>query len=141
MSQTTTSGFLAEVTAFEAAAFRTAQVARRLLAEHPGLPITDMQFSSFVFRSAVSGTPDVSATLGIETRSVDGVRAWATALGVEATMEVSTHTPCERARAEAVIDTVTVEVKGERYLRGAEADAWRTEQARAAAEASAGEAG
>lgn len=132
MSETTKPDALVEIMVFEAAAFRVGQVARNLLAEHPGLPAKRVEPTAWVLPNPFDG-PDVTAVLDIKAGSVDGVRAWATALGVEPTVKISTRAPWEAARAEAVINGVTVKVMGTRSLTGDEAAAWSAAQDQAAA--------
>ncbi|WP_432156310.1 hypothetical protein [Streptomyces sp. bgisy153] len=114
---------LAELIAFESAAFRIGQVARRLLAEHPGLPVQTMEPTAWSLAS--SDGPDVHTELELRFDSVDEVRAWAEALGVEPTAEVSERSPYERAAVEATVDGVLVKVSGSRALTGDEYAAWR----------------
>jgi hypothetical protein len=132
MSENTNRNVLAELEAFEAAAFRTGQLARRLRTEHPDLPITTMEPTVWAF--AGQAGPALHAELDIQTASVDTARAWAKALGVEAAVTVSPTSPYERATANAVIGDVSVKVSGSRTLTGDEYAAWRAGQDQAAAE-------
>ncbi|MBD9703423.1 hypothetical protein IHE56_15295 [Streptomyces sp. ID01-12c] len=126
MNENTNRNVLAELEAFEAAGFRVGQLARRLRAEHPGLSVMTMEPTVWVI--AGHAGPDVHAELEIQSVSVDSVRAWATALDVEATVTTSATSPYERAEALAVIGDVTVKVTGSRSLTGDEYNAWRAQQ-------------
>lgn len=133
MSETTEPDALVEIMVFEAAAFRVGQVARNLLAEHPGLPAERVEPTAWVLPNPLDG-PVVTAVLDIMAGSVDGVRAWATALGVEATVTISTSGPWEAAHAKAVVNGVTVKVMATRSLTGDEYVAWSAPQDQAATE-------
>ena len=126
MTENTHRDVLAELEAFEAAAFRTGQLARRLRTEHPDLSATSVEPT--VWALASSAGPSIHAELEIQSESVDMARAWAAALGVEATVTISPTSPYERATAHAVIGGVTVKVAGSRYLTGDEYAAWRAAQ-------------
>lgn len=128
MSETT--NVLAELEAFEAAAFRVGQLARRLRIDHPDLPVDVMQPT--VWALASSAGPDVHAELEIHCDSVDGVHAWAAVLGVEATVTIA-GSGYERAVAKAVVNGVTVKVSGTRSLTGDEYAAWQARKEQAAA--------
>jgi hypothetical protein len=121
---------LAVVEAFEAAAFRTAHVARHLLADNPDLPVWQL-------RPSVSGyqNPDVLvvARLEISTWAVDGVGVWATALGttVNRTFFDSRGGSQAFEHHETVKEVGGVEVTihaSRRDLSPAELAAWRTQQ-------------
>lgn len=120
------------VEVFEAAAFRVGQVARRLLTDHPDLPVKSLEPTLWVLASDFSG-PDTKAELEVTAGSVDDVRAWAAALEAQATVTVSDRSPYERAEAEAEVDGVTVKVTGSRSLTGEEYAAWQTAREQAAA--------
>ncbi|MFF9279568.1 hypothetical protein [Streptomyces griseosporeus] len=134
MSGEATHSPLAAVQALESGAFRLGQVMRRLLAEHPGLPIH--RFRPEVIVSAyLDEEAETKARAEIGTGGIDSVRSWAEALGGEATVEVmaaSTTYAFEHAEFTASIDGVDVTVIGTRPLSDAEAAAWRAEQAAAA---------
>jgi len=123
---------LAALVAFESVAFRIGQLARRLRTEHPDLSVQSMEPTAWVLVRAFDG-PDVHAELEIRPDSVDDARAWAKALGTEATATVGTSSPYERVVAEAVIDGVMVKVDGMRALVGDEYAAWQAGHDQAAA--------
>lgn len=123
---------LEAVEALESGAFRVGQVMRRVLAEHPGLPIRSIRPSVYA-----SGYLDESAstTLRVEmsARTVDGVRAWAKALGAEPESRITgPEVPFEHAELVVDVDGVTLEITGLRHLPDDEAAAWRAEQDHAA---------
>lgn len=127
MSDTTTERTpLSTIEAFEAGAFRVGQLARRLRTDHPDLPVVRMEPTAWALTS-MFGDPDVTAELEIGAGTVDGVRAWAAALDVEATVTTSVNSPFELAQASAVVDGVTVKVEGTRALTGDEYAAWKAE--------------
>ncbi|MCC9712042.1 hypothetical protein E4N62_46675 [Streptomyces sp. MNU76] len=132
MSEDTSRNVLAELEAFEAAAFRVGQLARRLRTDHPDLPVQTMLPT--VWALASSAGPDVHAELEIHCDSVDGAHACAAVLGVEATVTIA-GSGYERAAAKAVVNGIKVKVSGTRSLTGDEYRAWRAEQDQAAAEA------
>ncbi|MDX3024040.1 hypothetical protein [Streptomyces acidiscabies] len=114
----------------ESSAFRLGQVMRRVLADHPDLPMR--WFSPRVY-STVYADGDVSTAVGadINAGSVDGVRTWAQALGATASVETKLpgqKDPYESARFAVVLDGVTVEVSGTRLLSSEERAALEAEQ-------------
>lgn len=114
---------LAEVEAIEAAVFRIGQLARRLRTEHPELPIERMEPTAWALATGYRGT-DVHAELEIGAGSVDGVHAWATALGTKDIVKTTDKGPHQAAKAEVVIHGVMVKVSGTRTLVGDEYAAW-----------------
>ncbi|MEU0584557.1 hypothetical protein [Streptomyces sp. NPDC006132] len=142
MSSETSHTPLEAIEAFEAGAFRVGQVMRRLLAEHPGLPM-------FYFRPSVHVTAwlddqpaDAELRLEFSARTVVGLRAWAAALDVAAKIEVDTwgvpgdsRMLTEYGKVVTTVDGVQVEITGSRDLSAEEAAAWRAEQETAAAAA------
>lgn len=124
---------LATVEAFEAAAFRAASVARRLLADHPDLPVRQIRPNA----SAYADTDSTFAQLEISTRSVDGVRAWAEVLGTTVTVHFhdargSSTLAFEHHQAQAEVAGVEVAVVATRRdLTDDEFAAWRAKQAAA----------
>jgi hypothetical protein len=104
---------LSVVEGFEAAAFRLTQVARQLLAEHPGLPINDIR------PSVLASTHGISAQLEISVYDEGtGVRAWAEALGAAVTIDVHDVGTYAYEHHEATVERggVTVHVGGTRRL-------------------------
>ena len=128
---------LATIEAFEASAFRAAQVARQLLAEHPDLSVWEVRPRASV--SPASRDNDVAA-LEIATDTVDDVRSWAEALGVE--VEITVHDripgldtrPFTIHKCTARVAGVDVKVIDSRELSEDEVAAWRAEQCQAVAE-------
>lgn len=145
MSAETTHTPIEALEAMESGAFRVGQVMRRLLAENPGLPV-------FYFRPSVHVTAwlddepaETSLALKFSARTVDGVRAWAAALGVAPETEITDWgvpgnplAVSEYARVDAAVDGVQVEITGSRALSAEEAAAWRAEQQPAAEDVPAG---
>ncbi|MCH5677862.1 hypothetical protein [Streptomyces gilvus] len=130
MSETTKRSPLQTIEAFESAAFRTAQVARQLLAEHPDLSVLEIRprtaLSSFIQDSDM-------ATLEISTETVDDVRGWAEAFGAE--VEITVHDgfsgnprPFAIHKCTTRISGVEVKAIDSRELSDEEAAAWRAEQ-------------
>ncbi|NWF28000.1 hypothetical protein HW130_17295 [Streptomyces sp. PKU-EA00015] len=113
---------------FEAAAFRVSRVVRRLLAEHPGLPLKEIRPSARA--DGFGGTR--SAQVELDPREVDGVRAWAEALGAEVQVKFyDTTAGCpafESHKATVEVDGVEVEIACTRSLSDDEAQTWRTGQ-------------
>jgi len=136
MSEETTRNVLAELDAFEAAAFRVGQLIRRLRAENPGLQVNAMQPTVWVLANA--NGPSVHADLEIECDSVDAVHAWAAVLNVEAAVTVDTRHPYGRGVAKAVVADIAVKVSGSRFLTGDEHAAWQAGQDQATVTASTG---
>lgn len=139
MSENTKSNPLAAIEAMEAAAFRTGLMARRLLAEHPDLPVKEIR------PGFVSGG---NAELHINVDYCDGVRAWAERLGMQTESKISSYTVgtgyenvYEACRAKGQIDGTDLEFLGTRNLDGAEREAWIAERDQAAAEQAGGESG
>lgn len=132
---------LATIEAFEAAAFRTAHVARKLLADHPDLSVNEIRP-----RAATSSymRDDDMGALEISTDTVDDVRAWAEALGAEVEITVHADIPGLQTRPFAIhrctarIGGVEVKAIDSRELTEEEVAAWRAEQERAAAERESG---
>jgi hypothetical protein len=125
---------LACVTAAEAATFRVGQVARRLLADHPGLPVEDMEPSVWVLNCGSS----ITAKLEISPGSLDGVVRWAEALGVELRFETrggAQYAPYRLAKAVVEVDGVEVDVNCTGQATDEEIAAWRAGQDHADAEA------
>lgn len=127
MSEETKRDPLSVIAAFEAAAFRTSHLARRLLSEHPGLPLEEMKPRTQASK-LYSGGVRVLAELDIDVPDTDGVRAWAEALEADAGEQtingVGRHV-YEYLYAQAVIGGVEVKVSGVRRLSDDEAAAWR----------------
>ncbi|MEH0657559.1 hypothetical protein QA860_07385 [Streptomyces stelliscabiei] len=136
MSETTARNVLAELEAFEAAAFRIGQLARSLRADHPDLPVETMEPTVWSFAGADG--PKLHITLELVCGSADGACAWAKALDVEATVTTSTTSPHKQAAAQAVIGGVTVKISGFQSLTGDEYTAWKAAREEAAVTASAG---
>lgn len=133
MNEDTGRSPLDTVEAFEAAAFRVAQVTRKLLAEHPGLPVGEIRPRA----SAHCAYADVSAQVEIATRDTDAVHAWAAALGTTATVEFHDVRGASRAfeyhGAECTVGGVEVSVCATRRPSEEEIAAWRERQAPTAA--------
>lgn len=114
--------------AYEAAAFRLSGVARRLLAENPGLPVRE------VFPTAGGAAYRGGwATLRLDPDTEDGVNAWAQVLGVEVTTKfydaLGSGGPFLHFSAKAEIDGVEVEVETSRTdLSDEELELWRGKQ-------------
>lgn len=113
---------LQTIEALEAAAFRTGQALRQVLAEHPELPIRALH--PYVH---VSGYLDEEATtrasVEISTHGVDGVHAWAQALGGEPVISIhgdSAH-PFEHAELKVTLGGTEVRICGTRRLTDAAA--------------------
>lgn len=114
--------------AYEAAAFRLSGVARRLLAENPGLPVRQ------IFPTA-RGTAYRGgwATLRLTSDTEDNVNAWARVLGAEVTTEFFDDdnvggSPFLSFSATAEVDGVEVEVQTSRRLPDEELPLWRGKQ-------------
>jgi hypothetical protein len=116
------------IEAFEAAAFRTSQVARRLLAEHPSLSVREIRLHASAYRYPDSRLPQLEVRAG----GIDGVRAWAEALGTD--VDVKVHDSAnngyafEYCEAALVVGGVDVRVYATRSLTQEEAAVWRTKQ-------------
>lgn len=122
---------------YEAAAFRLSGVARRLLAENPGLTVR--QIGPTAGGAAYRGG---WATLRLDTDTEDGVNAWAQVLGAEVETKfygtsISGH-PFWSFRATKEVDGVEVEVGATREPSGEELELWRSKQQTAAPAASGG---
>ncbi|MGW3417023.1 hypothetical protein [Streptomyces phaeochromogenes] len=131
MSDATEGNVLARIDAMEAAAFRAGLMARRLLAEHPDLPVKEIR-PGFVGGGR--------AELQINTDDCDGVSVWAERLGLPVESKISSYTydtgyemVFEACRAEGQVDGVGIELLGTRSLDGAEREAWIAERDQAAA--------
>ncbi|WP_147481294.1 hypothetical protein [Streptomyces shenzhenensis] len=124
-------GPLATIEAFEAGAFRTGYVARRLLAELPGLPLREIS----PLATAYADRDATTAQLELNTGAVEGVRAWGDVLGAE--VEVSFHDERRSRRVyelhevKGMIGGVAVRVVDIRSLPADEAAAWRRARHRA----------
>ncbi|WP_225080487.1 MULTISPECIES: hypothetical protein [unclassified Streptomyces] len=138
MSETTErTPLLATLDAFEAAASRTVEVARRLINDHPDLPLDTL---TPILRMARTIGADGGAThaarmrLQAATTDPDAVRAWARALGAKAEsgIEDGVHA-LEWAEVRTWVDGVHVEVVGWRTLPDEEVS---TQLAQASAEPS-----
>ncbi|MEW2636448.1 hypothetical protein AB0903_33630 [Streptomyces sp. NPDC048389] len=135
MSEDTERSPLATIEALEAAAFRVGQVARRLLAEHPGLPVWEIRPRAIAY----SRHPTNSAQLEISPRDTDAVRAWAEALGT--TVDVKFYDNPARSHcfeyhgAECTIGGVEVSISATRRPSEEEITAWRTKRDQALADA------
>lgn len=103
------------IAAFESGAFRVGQVARRLIAEHPELPL--QSFAPTASSShygydlmQVEITPD---------DNLDGVHLWALAFGAEVTVKrckYGEQAEFDHASFELEIDGVAVKVSGTRQV-------------------------
>lgn len=115
---------LAAIEALEAGAFRLGQAVRQILAEHPGLPIRAFHPSVYV-HGYLDGPSTVRASVEISAHDVDGVDAWARALGGRP--EYRTHTQPGHAFLHAHLDVplggAVLRVVGTRSLTDAEAAA------------------
>lgn len=114
--------------AYEAAAFRLSGVARRLLAENPGLPV--LQVTPSAGGAAYDGG---WATLQLSVDTEDGVKAWALVLGVEAKTKFFDQTstvgrPFLFFDAKAEIDGVEVKIQASRTVPDEELQLWRSKQ-------------
>jgi hypothetical protein len=131
VSDSTERSALATIAAFESTAFRIAQVARQFLAEHPDLPIFDINPRAY---ESVHGrsTPKLDITVG----TPDDLRAWAEARGV--TVDVAFYDSASSAHAfEAhkvaqTISGVEVVLGATRTPTEDELTAWRDQAAAAA---------
>lgn len=139
VSADTKGNALAQIEAMEAAAFRTGLMARRLLAEHPDLPVKGIR-PGFVAGGR--------AELHITTDSCDDVRAWAERLGLQAEAEIRSYKVVsgyenvyEACGAKGDVDGIGIELLGTRSVDGAEREAWIAERDRTAAEQGDGEPG
>lgn len=137
MSQDTELSPLAAIEAMEAAAFRTGLMARRLLAEHPDLPVKEIR------PGFVTGG---KAELDITVDSCDNVRAWAERFGLHAALRINSYTVVsgyenvyESCTAKGMFDGIDIRVLGTRNVDGAEREAWIAERDQAAEDAKAGE--
>ncbi|MGC5034139.1 hypothetical protein ACPXCS_06080 [Streptomyces sp. DT190] len=145
MSTETTHTPIEAIEAFEAGAFRVGQVMRRLLAEHPGLPV-------FYFRPSVKVTAwldddpaDTELALQFSARTADGVRAWAKALDVATESEVKDwpvigdpEALADYVEIDTVIYGVRLVITGSSDLTAEEAAAWRAVREQAAGDVPAG---
>jgi hypothetical protein len=136
---------LEAIEAMESGAFRVGQVMRRLLAEHPGLPV-------FYFRPSVHVTAwlddepaETTLTLQFSARTVDGVRAWASALDVAVETDIKNwgvagnpRALSESAEMTTTVDGVQLVITGSRALSAEEAAAWHAEQEQTAGAATQG---
>lgn len=122
----TTNSLLAAVTEMEAATFRAGQVARRLLGEHPHLPVRNATVG--LYASAYHDGERISQPrMDVRVDGLDDARAWAQALGTEPeteTRDVGGYV-YESAVCTTTVDGVQIEVSGSRPLTADEAAAWR----------------
>ncbi|MCX4993799.1 hypothetical protein [Streptomyces longwoodensis] len=126
MAQTSTEVLLRTITVIEAAAFRTGQVVRQILAEHP-------QLTASTGHAALSATiysdGEYSANMPRFEVGVDNTAAlvWAEALGGDSEWTTRDHGSFvyESTRFTVVIDGVEIAVCGGRSLTDDEAAAWR----------------
>jgi len=114
---------LGAIEAMEAAAFRTGQAARQMLAEHPDLPVQEIR-------------PGYStggrAELAIHAGDCDSVRAWAERLGLEAEAHFGSYTyptngyemVYEACHAKGTVLGAQVDISGTRSVEGAERESW-----------------
>ncbi|MFM9542275.1 hypothetical protein [Streptomyces turgidiscabies] len=131
-SEETERSVLATIEAFESAAFRVGRVARRLLAEHPDLPVWEVRPFAATHPRPGSDT----AQLELASRTVDDVAAWAQALGT--TPNVRFHDSPLTATgafefhlAAQTIDGVDVRIMATRSTTEEETAAWRAKTAEA----------
>lgn len=103
---------LRSVVAMESAVFRMGQIARQLVAEHPGLPLDDIEPSVYTYDS--SRDIVIRAKLEMQIPTAQGARDWADAIGCEPTVteRETDYGPSTSAKFETVIDGVTVEGRG-----------------------------
>lgn len=135
MSENTNRSPLATIEAFEAGAFRVAGVSRQLLADHPNLPVREIRPATIAFQ----GPATTHAKLEISTDDVEGVRAWADALGTTVSVAFydarGASSAFEHHEAQVTVGGVEVTVAATRHeLTEEELTAWRVAQDRAAAE-------
>lgn len=130
MSEATKRKALADIEAMESAAFRTGLLARRLLAQHPDLAVTQIR------PGFVAGG---KAELHISVDSCDDVRTWAERLGLHTESEIRSYTLSagyenvyESREAKGEVDGATIEFLGTRTVEGAEREAWIAERDQAA---------
>lgn len=103
---------LRTVVAMEAAAFRTGQIARQLVADHPNLPLDGIEPTVATYddlRGIV-----VRARLELQLSSAQVAQDWAAALGCEHTVteHETGYGPSTVAKFETVIDGVTIQGRG-----------------------------
>ncbi|MDT7847248.1 hypothetical protein [Streptomyces justiciae] len=135
MSENTNRSPLTTIEAFEAGAFRVAHVSRQLLAEHPSLPVREIRPATIAFQ----GPATTHAKLEISTNDVDGVRAWANALGTTVSVAFydarGVSMAFEHHEAQVTVGGVEVTVTATRHdLTEEELTAWRIAQDRTVAE-------
>jgi len=124
---------LAGVEAMEAATFRLGHVARRLLNDHPDLPVLDIEPTAW----AMSHGTHITAYLEVTPKSLDGASAWAHALGVEAAVQLCGKpgtVPYRKVEFETEVDGVLVKVMVTGAASDDERTAWATQEAPAPAE-------
>ena len=126
MTETTATVLLDAVTELESSVFRAGQVARRLLAEHPHLPVRHATVSLYGARYR-DGDRSSSARLEVLAEGIDGARAWAEALGVEpqTKWDDGGSYVFETGHCTVTVDGLLIEVTGSRALTDEEAAAWR----------------
>lgn len=131
MSDETSHTPIEAIEALESGAFRVGQVMRRLLAEHPGLPIRSFRPKVYVY-AYLDEEAETTAGVEVSASTVDGVRAWAKALGGHGEVKVDVppgvSLPFEHAELSTTVDGVQLQVVGTRRLSDEEAAAWRAEQ-------------
>lgn len=140
MSERTERSALATIEAFESAAFRIAQVARQLLAEHPGLPLWDIRPIASERRSGIK-----TAHLELSLSEVEDLLAWAEALGVTAAVRFydakNSAQAFEHHEATQTITGVAVVLTATRRPTEDEIALWRERKAAEAAGTTAPEGG
>ncbi|WP_329311657.1 hypothetical protein [Streptomyces sp. NBC_01262] len=115
----------------EAAAFRVGQVWRRLRANHPDLPVSNVRPSVY------ANERDTTSRLEISPDDVDAVRAWAEALGTTVDIRfhdgAGSHAHCfEYHHATVTVSGVEVSFAATRWPTEEEAAAWRAKRDQAA---------
>lgn len=130
MNESTEPTPLQTIEAFEAAAFRAAQLGRALLAEHPDLPVGSMRLSLYAHPNSMTANVEIAVW------DTPAVTAWADALGT--TAGVSFHDSPEDAgafeyhSARTVRGDVEVSVSGTRQPTAEELAVWRAAKAETA---------
>ncbi|GGZ80474.1 hypothetical protein ACFOOM_07760 [Streptomyces echinoruber] len=143
MTALTAQQILATVEAVEAGTYRVSRLVRRLLTDHPDLPMRSlaprMRARTYGDRSG----PVSAATVDIDAPDIDSVLRWAQALGAvpERKTHINAEFRYECARFRVEVDGVLVEVIGTRLLSAEEAEAWCAQQAQPVGDAAGGERG
>lgn len=125
-------GPLAGIEALEGRAIRTGQLARRLLAQHAELTLNYAHVIGY-------SDGDCSGELQLRAASIEAAQLVAAALGIELTTQISSTHPgyvFRKAEGAATVDGIEVKLTAHIRLPDDEADAWRTEQAKNAADGS-----